>query len=149
MRFYGPMREEVKIESYLSLTEILCNTFRYNVRDIVRHNVPMTVGTIDRKWSQKFFAVSKRMCVVYILTHLPQVPQLCVSGSALVLVMAWRLFGAKPLPKPMLTYCQSDPLQQTNFSEIWIETQNFSFTKTQWKECRLGNDGHFVNWEMS
>ena len=29
------------------------------------------------------------------------------TGSSLVHVMASRLFGAKPLPEPMLTYCQS------------------------------------------
>ena len=31
------------------------------------------------------------------------------SGSTLVQVMACRLEGAKPLPEPMLTYCQLDP----------------------------------------
>ena len=31
------------------------------------------------------------------------------TGSAFVQVMACRLFGAKPLPEPMLTYCQLDP----------------------------------------
>ena len=36
-----------------------------------------------------------------------------------------RLFGAKPLPEPMMTYCQLVPLG-TTFSEIWIEIQNFS-----------------------
>ena len=30
-------------------------------------------------------------------------------GSALVQMMACRLFGAKPLSKPMLGYCQLDP----------------------------------------
>ena len=30
-------------------------------------------------------------------------------GSALVQIMACRLFGAKPLSKPMLDYCQLDP----------------------------------------
>ena len=30
------------------------------------------------------------------------------SGSSLVQVMACRLFGAKPLPEPMLAYCQLD-----------------------------------------
>ena len=29
-------------------------------------------------------------------------------GSALVQIMAWSLFGAKPLSKPMLRYCQLD-----------------------------------------
>ena len=30
------------------------------------------------------------------------------TGSALVQVMACRLFGAKPFPEPMLAYCQPD-----------------------------------------
>ena len=33
-------------------------------------------------------------------------------GSALVQIMACRLFGAKPLSKPMLGYCQLDPQEQ-------------------------------------
>ena len=36
------------------------------------------------------------------------------TGSTLVQVMACRLFGAKPLPEPMLTFCQLDPLEQTS-----------------------------------
>ena len=36
--------------------------------------------------------------------------------------MACQLFGAKPLPEPMLAY----PLE-TNFNEIWIEILTFSF----------------------
>ena len=35
-------------------------------------------------------------------------------GSALVQVMACRLFGDKPLPEPMLEYCQLDPNEQTS-----------------------------------
>ena len=35
-------------------------------------------------------------------------------GSALVQVMACRLFGAKPLSKPMQGYCQLDPWRQTS-----------------------------------
>ena len=31
------------------------------------------------------------------------------TGSALVHVMACHLLSAKPLPEPMLTYCQLDP----------------------------------------
>ena len=34
--------------------------------------------------------------------------------SALVQLMACRLFGAKPLPEPMLTYCQLDSYEQTS-----------------------------------
>ena len=36
------------------------------------------------------------------------------NGSALVQVMACRLSGAKPLPEPMLPYCQLDPWEQTS-----------------------------------
>ena len=31
------------------------------------------------------------------------------TGSALVQVLAWREKGDKPLPEPMLIYCQLDP----------------------------------------
>ena len=34
--------------------------------------------------------------------------------SALVQIMACRLFGAKPLSKPMVGYCQLDPQEQTS-----------------------------------
>ena len=30
--------------------------------------------------------------------------------------MAWHLFGAKPLPDPMMTNCQLDPEQQTSLN---------------------------------
>ena len=40
--------------------------------------------------------------------------------------MVSRLFGAKPLPKPVLTYKQLDPWEQTDFSEIVIEIQTLS-----------------------
>ena len=34
------------------------------------------------------------------------------TGSALVQVMACRLFGTKPLPEPMLVYCQLDSREE-------------------------------------
>ena len=52
----------------------------------------------------------------YLLTYLPLVPHICMrqwTGSALVPSMACRLFGAKPLPETILTYCQLDPWEQT------------------------------------
>ena len=39
------------------------------------------------------------------------------TRSALVQIKVCRLVVAKPLPEPMLTYCQLE----TNFSDIWIE----------------------------
>ena len=35
------------------------------------------------------------------------------TGWAFIQVMACRLFGAKPLPEPMFTYCQLDPYEQS------------------------------------
>ena len=52
--------------------------------------------------------------------------------SALVQIMSCRLFGAKPLSKPMLGYFFIGPLG-TNFSEISIKIQLFSFTKMHLK----------------
>ena len=51
---------------------------------------------------------------------------------ALIQIMICRLFGTKPLSKPMLGYCQLG----TNFSEILIKIRNFLFRKMVLK-CRL------------
>ena len=50
--------------------------------------------------------------------------------SALVQIMACRLFSVKPLSKPMLGYCQLDPREQA-----WVnfESKYFSFTKMHQK----------------
>ena len=53
-------------------------------------------------------------------------------GSALVQIMACRLFGAKPLSKPMLVYCQLDAIG-INFTENLTQTQNFSLKKMHLK----------------
>ena len=50
-----------------------------------------------------------------------------LAGSSLVHVMACRLFGAKPLPEPMTTYCQLDPLEQSSVI-FFIEIKIFSLT---------------------
>ena len=56
-------------------------------------------------------------------------------GSALVQIMAGRLFGTKPLPEPMLAYCQLDSWEQisVNFES---ELYHFHSRKFIWK-CRL------------
>ena len=46
------------------------------------------------------------------------------TESALVQIMACRLFGAKPLPEPLLTYCQLDSQEQTS---VKFESQNKTF----------------------
>ena len=44
---------------------------------------------------------------------------------SLIQVMACRLFCAKSLPEPMLTYCQLDPKEHVYFNEILFEIQKF------------------------
>ena len=52
--------------------------------------------------------------------------------SAWVQIMACRLFGAKPLSKPMLGYCQLDHWEQTSVT-FFIKIENISFTKMHLK----------------
>ena len=66
------------------------------------------------------------------------------TGSALVQIMACCLFGAKPSPEPMLSI---GPLE-TNFSEIEVKIQNFSFIKCIWT-CHLRKWRPFCPGEMS
>ena len=55
-------------------------------------------------------------------------------GSALVQIMAWCLFGTKPLSKPMLGYCQSDHREQTSVKvESKYKLSDFSFMKMHLK----------------
>ena len=57
------------------------------------------------------------------------------TGTALVQVMACGLFGAKPLPEPMLAYCQLDSWKQIS---VKFESGFYYFhsRKLIWK-CRL------------
>ena len=56
------------------------------------------------------------------------------TGSSLVQVMACRLFGAKPLPEPMLVYCQLDSWEQVSV-KLESEFYHFQTTKCIWKCC--------------
>ena len=56
-------------------------------------------------------------------------------GSSLVQVMACRLFGAKPLPEPMLVYCQLDSWEQVSV-KFESEFYHFHSRKCIWK-CLL------------
>ena len=52
------------------------------------------------------------------------------TGSTLIQVMACRLFGAKPLPEPVLAYCQLDSWEQTS---VKFKSESFSFQKMHLK----------------
>ena len=67
--------------------------------------------------------------------------------SALLHIMACRLFGAKPLSKPMPGYCRLYPYEQTSTTFV-ITIQNYSFTKmhlnissAKWRPFCLGKGG--------
>ena len=62
--------------------------------------------------------------------------------SALVLIMACRLFGNRTIIWTNAVLLSIGPLG-TNFSEILINIQNFHSRKFIWK-YRLRKDGHFV-----
>ena len=70
-------------------------------------------------------------------------------GSALVQVMACRLFGAKPLPEPMLTCCQLDSWEQIS---VKFELEFYQFHSRKCIKFEIivcQNGGHFFQGEMS
>ena len=82
-------------------------------------------------------------------------PHICVSeiaGSLLIQVMVCRLFGAKPLPEPMLAYCQLDSWEQisvkSKFCHVHSRKFDWKWRLPKWRTfCPVG-DGlipkHFV-----
>ena len=63
-------------------------------------------------------------------------------GSALVQMMACRLFSAKPLSKPMLGFCLLHPQEQSSV-KFWSKYKTFHSQKCIWIS-RLWNGGDFV-----
>ena len=54
------------------------------------------------------------------------------SWSPLVQVMTWLLTRAKPLPEPMLSWCQSDPMKHISM-KFYLKIENFSSRKMDLK----------------
>ena len=67
--------------------------------------------------------------------------------SSLVHVKSWNLFCAKPLPEPIMTYCQSDQQEQAS---VKFESKYSSFLSSNcnWKCCKR-IVSHFVRASMS
>ena len=74
--------------------------------------------------------------VQFCLTHLPPSGAYMHqwTGWALVQIMACRLFGTKPLPEPMMTYCQLDSWEQISVKSE-SELYHFHSIKCIWKCC--------------
>ena len=64
-------------------------------------------------------------------------------GSILLQIMACRLFGAKPLSKPMLGYCQWILRNQLQWNFNW-NTKFFIHENAYENKYRLRNGGHLV-----
>ena len=66
------------------------------------------------------------------------------TGSALVKVVACRLFDTKPLPEPMLAYYQLDSYEQFFMNNFSNHNTKFLIHESAFKNtvCQIG--GHFV-----
>ena len=62
------------------------------------------------------------------------------TGSSLVHVMACRLFGAKPLPEPMMAYCQLGPTEQRNL----YRTENIFIDEIVFENAVCLSGAHLV-----
>ena len=87
----------------------------------------------DRSHCSFWLMCSITRCVCFTINSPPRVAYMRQwIGSALVQIMACRLFGAKPLSKPMLGYCQLDPQEQT-WVIFFIKSKTFHSSKCSWK----------------
>ena len=69
------------------------------------------------------------------------------TRSALVQVMTWCRRGTKPLPEPMLDYCQLDFWEQIS---VKFETEFYHFhSKNAFEIVACQNGSHFLQGEMS
>ena len=103
--------------------------------------------------------IFQRLKAVNKFTHLPPSAAYLLqwTESSLLQVMACCLLGTKPLPEPMLAYCQLDSWEQMSiklklefyhFHSRKLESYHFHSRKCIWM-CWLQNGGHVVQGEMS
>ena len=59
----------------------------------------------------------------YIINSLrPSGTYMCLKTKpSLVQIMAWRLFGAKPLSEPMMIYCQLNPKEDNSVKKCCLQ----------------------------
>ena len=86
-------------------------------------------------------------------THLPIMSHIMRqwTGSTLVQVLACRLFGAKPLSEPMLTYCQLGPWEQTSGNsnrntKLFIHENAFETVVCEMAAILSGGGELFCTW---
>ena len=69
------------------------------------------------------------------------------TESALLQIMACRLFRTRPLSEPMLVYCHLDPNEQTSM-KFESKYKTFHSWKCFWKCCLL-NGNHLVQGKLN
>ena len=131
----------------LSQWDIFTNRYKINRRRIRRMDKSIHLHKIAgenylfflKRWRRLFRQTTTAPGLVYgwvIKSSPPSVAYIRKwTESALVQVMACRLFGAKPLPEPMLPYCQLDYWEQNSVKFEW-EFPQFHSRKCIWN-CRL------------
>ena len=97
------------------------------------------------KYTLTYYDVLRSMLIS--LTHWGQVTHICI-GDLTVIVSD---NGLSPDRRQNITWAETGilliGLLETNFNEILVEIQTFSFKKCIWKS-RLQNDNHFVSASM-
>ena len=103
----------------------------YN-RSEIEHNKTIISSTIN---PDKYFMGYITICIINSDMFCGIVTQNDVTnlGYHCFLVMAWRLFCAKPLPEPMQNYCQLNPQEHNS-----VKFQSkYSIQKNAFEKCRL------------
>ena len=98
------------------------------------HSIPYKQFTIN--WCTYFPAggVHREKKNIQALSFLIVAYGYETSQWTLLQMMAWYLWGAKPYPEPMLSYCQLDPNEHF-FNEIHLKFKSFYPRNCIWK-CR-------------
>ena len=105
---------------------LLCNTDTFSANDThIRQH--------------KHSTAARLCCIDYVVSLNSSPPSATYMHqwiqSALVQIMAWRLFGTKPLSTPMLAYCHLDSWKQISV-KFKAEFYHFHSRKCIWN-CRL------------
>ena len=93
----------------------------------IPHHVSLMASQITRK-----VIVFQWLLLAYMLQ---------CSASALFQVMACRLFGAKPLPEPVLAHCQLDSWELLS---VKFEFEFYHFQENKFETVVCPNGSHFV-----
>ena len=101
----------------------------------------------DRNRTKYAIQIRVFVTMTYVSSSLPSAAYMRQSTlSSLVQVMAFRMFGAKPLPEPMLAYCQLDSWEHIS---VKYESVFYHFHSRicNWK-CRLPEWRPIFQWNM-